>query len=488
MRNLFTTASLFLFIYFLPAVIFCQFNNSELPFSINEDGAAPDTSAIVDIQSDSKGLLIPRMPFCDIENIQNPAEGLMIFDTENKCLRIYISGNWDCLYSQIGVSGKNLPITGWSNNPLDEGWDTDIDTDSQDNVYVTSSTEDQEMRLIKYDADGNYLWDIFERGHQISNINIDQDDNVIAIGSFRFSHSPFDWNGAAIPGGPYPNGITFITRTTPDGTSSEIINIDVRSDYVSSSIDEDGNLTVASVISYLHDSTNNNFSLARLRVKRFDNNLNLLWTNTVDINTSRDWLAITDLLTDPDGNVYVTGYHQNGVLMQNPNNDLFGNNNIYVAKFANADGQALWYRSVDSGSTITPSQLYFSDDNQIVLFGSIGSQFYDNRYTANGASAGIRTYNRSIQLRDLAESGSSTEIALSVKETTNGVAEHKILFYNPMFGRFENSKTLTFSPYHIEYSQSGTVLYGTGEGTQIDNIIVNPPMADPTLVFKIQTN
>jgi len=58
------------------------YSNSELPLSINENGAAPDKSAVVDIQSSNKGLLIPRMPFCDIEKITEPAEGLMIYDTE----------------------------------------------------------------------------------------------------------------------------------------------------------------------------------------------------------------------------------------------------------------------------------------------------------------------------------------------------------------------------------------------------------------------
>jgi len=475
MRNLLTTASLFLFIYFLPAVSLCQFNNSELPFSINEDGAAPDSSAILDLQSAKKGLLMPRLAFSDILNISQPAEGLLVYDTDTKCVRIYISGNWECLCSKQVGNGASLPISGWSNNPLDEGWDTSIGVDSQDNVYTTSTTEDQEIRLIKYDSDGNYQWDIFERAQEMSNINIDQNDNVFTVGSFRSSHSPFDFNGTLIPGGPYPGG-RFIAKTTADGLSTDLVYIDSGSDNVGSSMDENGNLTVA----YINGSS--------LRVKRFDNNLNEIWSNSISLSTTSPWLGISDLILDPIGNVYVSGYHNNGLGSPNPANDPLGVHNIYVVKFANANGASQWYRSfIISSAPQYPTKLYYLQ-NRLVTLTSDAGQFYDRKYNLpNGTNASTMTISRSIGLRDIADYGSSSEIALSATENVNGVVERKILFYNPTTSNFTSSKILDFYPGLIEYNQSGTTLFGVGEGTQINGVIVNQG-PDPTLVFKIQTN
>ena len=51
--------------------------------SINFDGASPDSSSMLDIQSTSKGLLIPRMTAIKRDSIKRPAPGLLIFCTDN---------------------------------------------------------------------------------------------------------------------------------------------------------------------------------------------------------------------------------------------------------------------------------------------------------------------------------------------------------------------------------------------------------------------
>jgi hypothetical protein len=47
--------------------------------SINTDGADPDGSAMLDIQSTTKGMLVPRMSDVERDAIANPATGLMVF-------------------------------------------------------------------------------------------------------------------------------------------------------------------------------------------------------------------------------------------------------------------------------------------------------------------------------------------------------------------------------------------------------------------------
>lgn len=78
---------------------------------INEDGAAPDPSALLDIQSETKGVLIPRM----LENqriaIPVPATGLMVYQTNNDSGFYYYNG---AIWSKLGngAGGSNF----WKND------------------------------------------------------------------------------------------------------------------------------------------------------------------------------------------------------------------------------------------------------------------------------------------------------------------------------------------------------------------------------------
>ena len=61
-------------------------------FSINTDGSVADTSAILDVKSVNKGLLIPRMTLVQRNSIYLPATGLIIYQTDNTPGFYYNSG------------------------------------------------------------------------------------------------------------------------------------------------------------------------------------------------------------------------------------------------------------------------------------------------------------------------------------------------------------------------------------------------------------
>ncbi|HQP05159.1 MAG TPA: hypothetical protein PLP11_11215, partial [Bacteroidales bacterium] len=54
--------------------------------SISDVTHTPDPSSILDIYSVNKGLLIPRMTSLQRMAIINPADGLMVFDTDSACI------------------------------------------------------------------------------------------------------------------------------------------------------------------------------------------------------------------------------------------------------------------------------------------------------------------------------------------------------------------------------------------------------------------
>jgi len=60
--------------------------------AINEDGSTPDTSAILDVKSTTKGMLFPRMTEAQRDAIGTPATGLMIYQTDETAGFYYYNG------------------------------------------------------------------------------------------------------------------------------------------------------------------------------------------------------------------------------------------------------------------------------------------------------------------------------------------------------------------------------------------------------------
>lgn len=72
--------------------------------SVNTDGANPDNSAMLDIKSTTKGLLIPRMTQTQRDAITTPATGLMIYQTDGTAGFYYYNGS---TWAAIGVDTPN---------------------------------------------------------------------------------------------------------------------------------------------------------------------------------------------------------------------------------------------------------------------------------------------------------------------------------------------------------------------------------------------
>lgn len=72
-------------IFFAFILIFIlQANNAySQSLSVNTDGSAADPSAILDVKSTSKGMLIPRVTLAQKNAITLPANGLMVYQTDN---------------------------------------------------------------------------------------------------------------------------------------------------------------------------------------------------------------------------------------------------------------------------------------------------------------------------------------------------------------------------------------------------------------------
>lgn len=74
--------------------------------SINSNGAAADSTAMLDVSSNTKGLLIPRMTAQQRTAITTPATGLLVYQTDGDPGFYYYNGaNWFLLIT-TAVSDK----------------------------------------------------------------------------------------------------------------------------------------------------------------------------------------------------------------------------------------------------------------------------------------------------------------------------------------------------------------------------------------------
>lgn len=97
--------------FFLGAILFSLSNSAQV--AINMTGAAPNRSAMLDISSTTKGLLIPSMTIAQRDLITNPATGLLIYQTDGTSGFYYYNGSiWQPVGSEMKTNGNNLYFSG----------------------------------------------------------------------------------------------------------------------------------------------------------------------------------------------------------------------------------------------------------------------------------------------------------------------------------------------------------------------------------------
>jgi hypothetical protein len=104
--NKFIKIFLVVLLIFISDHVFCQ---------VGIGTSSPHASAVLEIQSDKGGLLIPRMTVSQFLAIENPAAGLMVFLTDyNEGTIIYVkqNGSWEVQSSSsVSVPGSPTSVT-----------------------------------------------------------------------------------------------------------------------------------------------------------------------------------------------------------------------------------------------------------------------------------------------------------------------------------------------------------------------------------------
>lgn len=110
-------------------------------FSVNTDGSTADASALLDVKSTSKGVLIPRMNKTERNAIASPATGLLVFQTgpDSIGFHYYYGGTWLWL-----PNSKQNDSTYW-NTHGNSGLDTTSFFGYTDNTPITFKINGQKV-------------------------------------------------------------------------------------------------------------------------------------------------------------------------------------------------------------------------------------------------------------------------------------------------------------------------------------------------------
>lgn len=101
--------------FILLAIVVFSTQIATAQVAINNNGAPPDSSAILDLSGSDKGFLLPRMSLEQRDAIQNPATGLLIYCLDCVELQIFNGESWTNILG--GLSASNVetvinPVTG----------------------------------------------------------------------------------------------------------------------------------------------------------------------------------------------------------------------------------------------------------------------------------------------------------------------------------------------------------------------------------------
>ena len=121
--------------------------------AVNQDGSSPDASAMLDIKSSDKGILIPRMQSTDRDAIINPATGLTVYVIDENRFYYFDGTQWIWLENNVTSVKKIDDLEdGKSDNDGSDngssvflGINSGLNDDSSDNRNVGIGFESMEM-------------------------------------------------------------------------------------------------------------------------------------------------------------------------------------------------------------------------------------------------------------------------------------------------------------------------------------------------------
>ncbi|MEM7371997.1 MAG: SBBP repeat-containing protein [Bacteroidota bacterium] len=338
---------------------------------INSSNSDPDPSAMLDVQSTDKGVLMPRMTTAERDAIANPVAGLMIYNVEDSCFNYFTGKHWikDCGRAN-GMDPQQASIGGAEGN--ERG--TAISNDGAGNHYITgnfdntanvgsftlSSEGQTDAFIAKMDPNGEVLWATrfggtsYDQGQAIST-DIAGNSYVSGyfIGTATFG-DPANPDTTLTSGSGFSTAV-FIAKISPDGQLLWATRAGgggfARAEGIS--LDDSGNSYFTGYFSGTTtfgdpnnpDTTITNGGVADLAMAKISPDGQFLWALNTGVTGGGGTVAGSSIYSDGAGNSFITGYFRGTATFGTTT--LIGNGfyDIFVAKIG-PSGQHIWASSV----------------------------------------------------------------------------------------------------------------------------------------------
>jgi Beta-propeller repeat len=379
-----------------------------------------NTSNILTNSSNNGGLELPKLTNIQIQGIQLPKIGTLVYDLDNNLLKFYNGNRWVAtnepnFYQQIGGSaydyGKNIAFDNLGNLYVLGTFSLSINISG---TLLNSTGFISDIFIAKYNTLGQLLWAVKGGGSNddfAESIAIDNAGKIIVTGIFynstTFGFDTFSSSGSAdIFVVKYNSDGTVVWGKGFGGTDDDRVN------YIS--VDNSNNIYFTGFfwgtmnfqsVTSITSSGNNDIFYAKL-----DANGNVAWAKRFG-GTLYDYA--NSLIADASGNVYLTGSYVGSVAQGTITLTGAGSNSHFFIAKAGSDGNLLWAKKGDGAvSFATGRDVLFDNSGNITVMGDFtGSTTFDSFVLSGSGSGGSEVffakYNNSGVIQSLSKFGSN---------------------------------------------------------------------------------
>ena len=166
MKKLTISIAIFLVLFFLPSLWEGSGLGAQNIAITDDDTYVADPSAMLDVKSINKGVLLPRLTTIQRNLVSNPAIGLLVFDTDENTYYFYNGTVWVNVSSGAQVwnqTGSNVHLTDSSNN-------VGVGTSNPQNKFIVkgdASSGVDEAIFAVVNANGDTIFAAYPQGARI---------------------------------------------------------------------------------------------------------------------------------------------------------------------------------------------------------------------------------------------------------------------------------------------------------------------------------
>ncbi|MEZ5199037.1 MAG: hypothetical protein R2764_22440 [Bacteroidales bacterium] len=412
-------------IYTIIIVLFIGAGNLYAQVALNPNGDPPDPSAMLDVNSNNKGVLIPRMTLAEMNAIENPAEGLMIYCTDCNVhggLVTRHEESWSIMDRSVTKNGLiELPLLNqnYGGSSVEKAKDISLTSDLGYFMVGATYSNDGDIGgnpnyydywVVKLNKNGYIIWE--------TNLASGSDD-------FGQSGQQTDDGGYIVLGYSY----TFSGNSNNYGKNdywavklSDIGAVEWEKNFGGSDHDygesilqttDGGYILAGHTESNDIDVTGNNGGYDYFIIKLFESG-SIEWNTTLG---GSDWDKATDIKQTSDGGYIVTGYSGSS------DGDVGGNNgnfDYWVVKLSST-GILEWEKNLGGSGLEWANSIQQTSDNGYITAGYSGSSdgdvggnngsfdYWIVKLTSSGAIEWEKNYG-----------GTNSEEAYSIIQTLDG--------------------------------------------------------------------